>query len=120
MSLAHTSRPVLGTSTVVVVVSSVSAFALRRFWLKFCVDMSLLLQISRLSTVCDLTRVAKTSSAGSGVLLASVLGAVLWSRGGSPQPIPISLTCSVGETPAGPSEVPSWPTWWAVCALDRQ
>ena len=66
-------------------------------------DLSLLLQISRLSTVCVSTRVAKTSFSG---------GGVLWNRGASPQPVPIPPTCSVGEPSAGASEVPSWPYIW--------
>ena len=50
-----------------------------------------------------------TFSVSSGVLLASVLGAVLWKRGGSPQPIPIFLTCSASEAPGISNKFPSWP-----------
>ena len=44
-----------------------------------------------------------------GVPLASVLGPMLWNRSVSPQPIPVSLTCSASETPGIPSDLPWWP-----------
>ena len=50
--------------------------------------------------------------------MASVLGAVLWNRGGSPQAIPISLTCSANEAPGIASDLPSWPFIGVVSAWE--